>query len=140
VASGYPKIWTTILHEDWFVSLSCTQRGIYLQLLLMCKDRGDNGTFSSRSYAALASDLGTDRRTLAYVLDIFVAMSRLSYTHGDKKTIVVHIPNYLKWQGIEQKTVRSYAHNTINQASKQASKQDESESPSHEGGEGKEVW
>ena len=57
----FVKIWVKMLDDDWFVSLNCTERGLWCQLLIYAKRMGDSGTMSWRSWGHFAHNLGTTR-------------------------------------------------------------------------------
>lgn len=99
--AGYPKIWTTILSERWFVSWTCETRGAYLQLLILAKLNGDTGTFTVPNMTTLTALLGLKRRNGAGLVVKFAHESRTLVSKNEDGTVTVTIPNYLKWQGIE---------------------------------------
>lgn len=67
----YAKIWTEIESDNWFVGLSCLQRGVWLQLIVMAKNRGDTGELSFRSWRAAGESLGLDAGTCKKTLRFF---------------------------------------------------------------------
>ena len=62
--AGYPKLWTTILHEPWFKRLGAVQRAIWLQLILIAKEQTDDGNVTFTSISNMASELACDRRSI----------------------------------------------------------------------------
>ncbi len=64
MAKSYVKIWTDIEDDEWFLSLSCLERGLWLQMLVRAKAAGDSGEFSWRNPTQAAQHLGCDGKTL----------------------------------------------------------------------------
>ena len=82
--AGYPKIWTTIISEDWFVEMNYGRRGVYLQLLLLAKMHGDSGNFTYRTFTQLAEALGGERSTVGKILGDFSRLGLISVkSRGD---------------------------------------------------------
>jgi hypothetical protein len=96
--SGYPKIWTLILDDSWFKSLSAVQRGIFLQLILMARRSGKDGEISARSISELAMVCGTDRGTMSATLRIFQQDLKISVVEKSARLLKLKLMNYLKWQ------------------------------------------
>jgi hypothetical protein len=82
------------------------QRGLFLQLLVECKRQLDDGYVRVRDRAALGSLGGCDRKTSGKSLGILAEKSLCTYEENGSGGIVIHIPNYLEWQGIDVKGVR----------------------------------
>lgn len=76
--AGYAKFWTSMLHDEWFLSLNCMQRGVWMQLILMAKDQGDTGVITFRSWSSAGEILGLDRSTGARTLRKFQQDLRIS--------------------------------------------------------------
>lgn len=96
--ASYPKIWTTIMFEEWFVEMSCLERGIMLQLLLLCKIQGDSGTIRVRNWSHLAHDLGLNRKTLSRTASVFTQRKRI-FTHiTESGAIEITVPKYREYQ------------------------------------------
>ena len=98
--AGYPKIWTTILHEDWFKPLTCTQRGIVLQLFLLAKQNGDTGILSYNGWQHFSMDLHCNRATLVHFVSKNSIKSRIVVTLGGDGILRVKIPKYREYQGL----------------------------------------
>lgn len=96
--SGYPKIWTRIRREPWFIELSGTERGIYLQMLLMARDAKNDGEFSAKSWRDLARELGVDRGTLARLWSKITPKSKVIVVEKSARVLRLKIVNYTKWQ------------------------------------------
>lgn len=124
--ASYPKIWTTIRREPWFMKLNCSERGFLLQLFLIAKDQGDTGTIVYRSWHGMADDCGLDQRTCrkfatklqqvcsksaANVLgqntkdaklvqgsNTFAANVRFKVVEKQGEFVSIKIVNYRKWQ------------------------------------------
>ncbi len=99
--AGYPKIWTTILDEPWFICLSGLQRGVFLQLLLEAKRQGDDGYLSYRSYAGCGQRVGVDRGSLSNTLRVFQHEGIIEVVEKTPKILRLHIPKYKKYQGLK---------------------------------------
>lgn len=104
--AGYVKVWTTLLDNDKFVSLSMAQRGAYLQLLIAAKRGRDDGTVCYRNEAALGYDWGCDRKTCGKTLGILAEKSLCTYSQNGDGVILIEIPNYKQWQEIAVEEVR----------------------------------
>lgn len=100
MAASYPKIWTSILHEDWFIELSCLERGILLQLYILAKENGDTGTISYRSSALLAAFLHVERRTFLKFMAKIHASGRIITVKDEPGLYVINIPKYRQYQDL----------------------------------------
>lgn len=103
--AGYVKIWTTLLSNQAFLSLSASQRGLYLQLLIRCKEQRDDGVVCYRNVAALGSACGCDRKTAGKSLGKIAEKSLCTYTIEPSGVVTVIIPKYKKWQNLTAKEV-----------------------------------
>lgn len=96
--SLFAKIWTDIESDEWFLGLSCLQRGAWLQLIVLAKNRGNSGELSFRSHRAIAENLGLDRGTSIKTLRLFNDSSHISLEEMDNGTVRITIPKYLYYQ------------------------------------------
>lgn len=88
------------MHEEWFVPLSCVERGIVLQLFIIAKIQGDTGTISYRSLTHFAQDLGVERRTLGRTLAKFTTSGRIITRSDTPELISIFIPKYRQYQDL----------------------------------------
>lgn len=95
--AGYVKIWTTIRTNPEFLSLSLSQRGIYLQLIIIAKDQRDDGKIVAKM-SGLCSDCGCDARTLNTTLTKLSQKCMLDFKKTDEGVVEVKLPNYKQWQ------------------------------------------
>ena len=96
--AGYPKIWVIALFTDeWFLGLSLTERGVWLQLILLAKMWGDSGEFSSK-FRHLADNIGADKVTTHKILRKFDSDKRISLVENENGTIRIKIHNYKHYQ------------------------------------------
>lgn len=125
--AGYAKIWTTIYSSGSYLSLSGLERGIFLQLIILCKLHRDDGKITVENYSQLGHMLGIERRTCARVVSRLVGKMLLKLTpkhekgpggahvasssmvelpqHGSKitdKVFVIEIPKYVFWQQLRR--------------------------------------
>lgn len=99
--AGYPKIWTTLLHEDWFVDLSLTERGLYFHLILLAKEQGDISQISLRGWTGLGSVCGCDRGTARKISMKFQRLGKITIVEKSKKCVRIEIANYDKYQSLK---------------------------------------
>lgn len=104
--AGYVKIWTTLRNNTEFLSLSMSQRGMYLQLILACKEQRDDGTVCFRNVAGLGSACSCERSTAGKTLRILAEKSLLTYTQNNTGVLTIILPNYKHWQDIDVGKVR----------------------------------
>lgn len=104
--ASYVKLWTTLLDDPEFLSLSMAQRGAYVQLILACKNGRDDGMVSYRDGTALGSAWGCDRKTSGKTLGILAEKSLCSYSKNDGGVITIRLPNYKRWQDMTVEKVR----------------------------------
>lgn len=95
--AGYVKIWTTIRTNHEFLSLSLSERGIYLQLIIIAKDQRDDGKIAAKM-SGLCSDCGCDVRTLSKSLTKLSQKCMLTFKKSDEGVVEVKLPNYKQWQ------------------------------------------
>lgn len=107
----FVKVWTEMFNNTWFTGLTCNQRGVWFQLLLLAKLHGDSGIFCYRSVAALSSVCGCDRGNLSKILADFHATNHIVLNRVGKST-QIEIPNYIKWQELKVSNPRADSGNT----------------------------
>jgi hypothetical protein len=130
-AEQFVKIYTKILNDEWYLSLSGIQRSIFLQLIIAIKARTDAGYLCTPSVRHLSVEFGVNRRTL----DRFLAEMQLKWPGSvqhvgqgvvkrvvkihhesaprdqcvSKSIIRIALPNYLLYQSVtpNQKNIRT---------------------------------
>ena len=100
--SSYAKIWTDIFNDEWFLSLSATQRAIWLQLIITAKMYGDTGLVSGRSGGALGSLWGCDGKTCGKILGKFLSDQKIELRKNPTGGMVIKILNYDYWQRLRK--------------------------------------
>jgi len=100
--SSYAKIWTDIFNDEWFLSLSATQRAIWLQLIITAKMYGDTGLVSGRSGGALGSLWGCDGKTCGKILGKFLSDQKIELRKNPTGGMVIRILNYDYWQRLRK--------------------------------------
>jgi len=96
--SGYAKLWTTMLSDEWFVGLSCNQRGFFMQLILLAKTWGDSGIFTVRSASALGTATGLDGKIARKYVGEMADAGAIKVRGQRGKFLTIELPNYQKWQ------------------------------------------
>lgn len=100
MSGGYAKVWTKVQHGKWFQTLSCNQRGVWFQLIILAKDRGRSGGIFYKSCSGLAHDLGIDRSTLGRTLRKFQQAMRIDLDWKKNGELSIHIRNFKFYQEI----------------------------------------
>lgn len=103
--SGYVKIWTDIFNDEWFTSLSLTERGMWFQLITYCKLSGDTSRINLRSFRAIGALFGCDGKTAANILRKFCDNSALQLDESNG-IISIYLPNYEKHQRLRKPSDR----------------------------------
>lgn len=101
--SGFAKIWTGIFNDEWFMGLSATGRGIFIQLIVYAKLMGDTGGFFIKSVTLLAQMCGADRATTSKFLHSCHDLGKIVLEKRGK-TLSITITNYQYWQGLKRWT------------------------------------
>ena len=101
--SGYPKIWTSIMDEDWWKLANGIQRGCYLQLLLLCKSGADSGHLCYKNVIELSVLFAIDRRTTNKVLTFLSQNCCINVTYEDGGLLRIKVPKYKFYQGLDAK-------------------------------------
>ena len=78
-------MWTDIFNDDWFLSLSATQRAIWLQLIITAKLYGDTGLVSGRSWSSLGLMWGCDGKTCGKILREFQSQNKIEMIRNGVK-------------------------------------------------------
>lgn len=94
---SYAKFYTSMLNDEWFVSLSCNARGLWMQLILIAKQVGDTGVISMRSYSAMAAMCGCDDSSAAKYLRNFAEAQKVRIMSSEK-SLTIEIVNYSYYQ------------------------------------------
>ena len=81
-----------------FLSLSGNGRGMYLQLILACKDQRDDGLVSYRNVAAFGHDMGMERSTCKRLLLILAENKLATHEIRSNGIVEVKLANYKWWQ------------------------------------------
>ena len=99
--AGYPKIWTSLLSEDWFVPLSLNAKGLYLWLILEAKRQGDTGRVVLTGWSSLANQVIADRSTVANIVRNFQQMGKVAIAEKSARLLTIEIANYRKYQDLK---------------------------------------
>ena len=105
--SGYVKIWTDIRNDEWFIGLKLNERGLWYELLVIAKMRGDSGRFSMRNPTALAQEVGGDRSSVDRILMAFHTSGKIILTKSSTGQIEITIPNYIYWQDLTKDGIKA---------------------------------
>jgi hypothetical protein len=98
IMSSYPKIWTDIFNDPWFTCLSCSQRGLWLQLIVFAKMAGDTAHVSGKSYSSMAHRWGMDDSTLRRNLRQFAIDGKIELFENSFGGITIKLVNYEYYQ------------------------------------------
>ena len=123
--AGYAKIWTDIFNDAWFLSLSLTERGVWLQLITYAKLVGDTGVVRGRSWAAMGSLWGCDGKTARKILVNFLDSGKVAGKFLDNY-IEIEIVNYKYWQGLTKNQINPESRPIKEKSKKIPSKPDQS--------------
>ena len=113
--ASYPKIWTSILDEPWFIDLSINQRGMILQLILDAKVQQDTGVVCYKSVSHLAHRLGADRSCVGRALLRFQQENILRLVDKSTTHITIEVCKYKKYQDLVKWVVRENQQETKNE-------------------------
>lgn len=94
----YAKIWTSMFNDNWFISLPCNARGLWIQLVVYAKMVGDTGVVSMRSYSAMAAVCGCDDSSVAKYLRKFAEVGKINLIETGEKSLTIEIVNYDYYQ------------------------------------------
>lgn len=97
MAKSFVKVWTDILHDEWAVSLSLVEFGLWVKLLVLAKSGADNGQIVAKSIAHLAALIPGNRKTVGKIISKFERDGKL-HCNQSSSSIVIEIINYSKWQ------------------------------------------
>lgn len=98
IRTNYPLIWTSILDEPWFLSMTGNQRLIFLMLILGAKKQGDVGTVNFRSWRAAAEFFGVESRTARASVEHCQSIGKAKVAENSTGVITIEVVNYLKYQ------------------------------------------
>jgi hypothetical protein len=108
--SNYAKIWTDIVNDSWFVSLSGLGRSVWIQLIIDAKIGGDTGMVSGRSTDALGTRWGMDGDTVGKFLGNFAEDKKISLSYPHKHCIEINILNYHYHQSVRRPDDKTSKH------------------------------
>lgn len=108
--AGYPKIWTTLLSEDWFVPLSLNAKGLYLWLIIEAKRQGDTGAVMLTGWSSLAEQVQANRQTVADIVRKFHHIGKVLIVEKRARVLHLQIANYDKYQ-----TLKTYSPRRVSQ-------------------------
>ena len=100
MALEYVKIWTTFFDDEWVQSLSGCERGVFIQLVILCRKSGDFSKIYTRSYPVLAGNLGVDGKTARKILGKFHEAGKIIIKNTESGSIQIELPNYQFWQDL----------------------------------------
>ena len=100
--AGYVKIWTDIENDSWFISLNGNERGLWLQMIVYCKNHGDSGEIFLRNISHCATTFGFDRATMGRMLRKFAENERIEL-QLDSKPVRIKLLKYKYWQELSLK-------------------------------------
>ena len=101
MATGYVKQWLDKWHDDWWLSLNNSQRGIFYQLIDMAKMQSDDGNIFVTSLNIFAQTLAIDRRTLDKIVTKLRRDERINVT-AKNGGINIFVKNYVYWQRVKK--------------------------------------
>lgn len=91
--------------DPWFKSLTCNERGLFLQLLIICKETLDNGHVIVSSFTELGARCGLHRTTCAKIAAKFDTTRTVVMSKDRHGSIDIYIPKYLEYQEMTTKDV-----------------------------------
>jgi len=101
--ASFAKIWTTIFSDPDFLALPLNARGLYLQMVVKCKDQADDGRYFSRNITAMGQDFGCEKRTASKNLVKLVENNLGAYVISDNGVVEVILLKYKEYQEIDTK-------------------------------------
>ena len=100
----FAKLWSHCFSDKWFLSLNCMQRGLFLQLIIYCKENGAaDGRLVLASYSVLAGLFKVDRTIAANLLRAWQEAGKIKLSEPSNPrtgVLEIHIKNFKKWQGM----------------------------------------
>ncbi len=100
--AGYAKIWTDIRNDEWFMSLNCTERGVWMQLIVIAKEQNDTGKVVFRGMHGLSTALACDVRTARKIAAKMHEACKIVLIE-EKNCVTIEVCNYHKWQLLDAK-------------------------------------
>ena len=100
-ADQYAKSWCSKFDDEWYISLSLNERGLFDQLFTYAKRCGDTGTISLRSFRMAGEVFGCDGATASKILRKFDADAKVAL-HQKGGVITLQIRNYEKNQRLRE--------------------------------------
>ena len=103
--ANYAKMWSDQWEDEWWLGLSCLERGLYAQMITWAKRSGDTGhiffTNLQHFSCIFALDMRTSRKILAKMSDL-----RKVEWSIDNKMLRIFLCNYDKNQRVKKPTDR----------------------------------
>ena len=101
---AYVKVWTTLISNEQWQKTPAGARGLFLQMLLNCKNNRDDGYIFAAKMLQLSSLFALDVRTFRKYAAILGANGYLSLTES-ASGISINIHHYVEWQEATVKDV-----------------------------------
>lgn len=98
---SFLKLWTSALQDEWFLSLSLTERGFWFMLLLLAKVWQDCGTFTCKSVAHLSSNIGCSANTASKLITKCSDDGKIRVEKLPRGMIRITIVNYQHYQQLK---------------------------------------
>lgn len=104
---GYFKLWTDFEYDPWVQSLSCLERGFFVQLCCFSRSSRDVGNFQEnspfiyKSMASLGQRCGCDGKTSWRILAKFRDAGRIKLYNDEHGNTWLEVINFDKWQGFK---------------------------------------
>jgi len=105
VSYNYAKVWTVIFNDSWFLGLSASMRGVFLQLVILCKHLGDTGDIHVAKMSHLCTTLAVDRRTLRLFIDKSVIAGEIKLLNPGDKGVHIRVVKYKYWQEVTAREI-----------------------------------
>ena len=99
--------------KDWFKSLTCAERGLFFQLLLLCKMGDDNGHICVSGMSDLASTCGLHRSTCAKFVTKLAHLSTLVVSKNQHGSLDIFLPKYVEYQEMTAQDVHKKMRNRV---------------------------
>jgi hypothetical protein len=100
------KIWTDLLHDEWFMGLRLPEKGAYFMLIVLAKEQGDTGHIYCHGWKHLSQIFGCFWKSCETYCSLFVTSGKLCYEKNHAGILHLELLNYEKWQGLNPKEQR----------------------------------
>jgi hypothetical protein len=97
----YAKHWTDKFNDQFYQSLKLIERGMWNELIDLCKLMGDTGRIFLRNFQTLGSLTGCDGKTARKILGKFLENGKIELKI-EKHGIEIYLPNYHKHQHLRK--------------------------------------